>query len=694
MLLSPVRLVILFLIVSGLAACGGGGSGGSTNSGARFTISQASVSFSGTMGQGTPASQTVTGTVTNATASIYILVEYSNPEVVADVNVSISGNVGTMEIVPGNPDTLGGGDHSSTITVRVCNDAACNSQISGSPKTIVVSYNVEVGPDADGDGIPDTMDAFPNDPNESADADGDGVGDNADLDDDNDGVADTEDEYPYDPQLAYATTQVNISVTGNGSVSSTFISGDCSVSCSFTTDNPNDPMVLLNATPGMEHHSLVTWGNSAFCDDGLADCDMNVGFVREVNLSVVFEEDPYMLVTIDPDDNGVVHERLGLLQCEDYCEFRFYGPDNQDFELIAVPRPGFDFDGWVNPECGAGENCEFTLEYETTLALSPTFTANAGTFDQCPGDPSDVFTGNGFDNVGGTGHFLPLCNGHVILTETNANQILVRDVVNGVTSHTFQLASAPIDIVLVEEYDLLYVSHHQATYMSRIDLRTGLVSSLFVESGAQSLTASADGTLFVRGNDALFRLFDSETGLYKGMPSGAILGRNIDFNDETTRLITHSHNYWWDPDTEELTLQGDSQGGGSGSDCDYVVVSPDGEHAAYPCGAGNGPGYGVYDFYSHDPSIVFGEWATGAYPSGAAFAPSNLYVLLTDRKFLQLFTVDTHQLVLETPEGNCAYSDTRNLGVSTDGKLLYGITQCGFDDDSAIVVWYAYDTNQ
>lgn len=685
------RLAAMFALISGLTACGGGGDGSSKR--AQFTLSRTSVSFSGTMDNGTPASQSVTGTVTKATGNIYVVVEYTNPDVVADVTVSIAGSVGTMTIYPANPDALGGGDHSSTISVQVCNDAACSSQVSGSPKTISVSYTVEVGPDADADGIPDTLDAFPNDPNESADSDNDGVGDNADLDDDNDGVEDTDDEYPNDPLLAYANTQVNISVSGNGSVESTLISGDCSVSCSFTTDNQNDALVQLLAIPGLENHSLVTWGNVAFCDDELADCDMNVRFVREVNLSVVFEEDPYMQVVVDPDDNGVVHESLGLLQCEDRCEFKFYGPDNQSFELIAVPRPGFDFDGWTNPECGPGENCEFTLVYGTTLTVSPTFSANAGTFDQCPGNPGDVFTGNGFDNVGATGQFLPLCNGHLIMTETVANQILVRDVINGVTGDTFQLSSAPIDIVLVEEHDLLYASHNQASYISRVDLRTGLVSNLFVESGAQSLTASNDGTLFVRGNDVQLRLFDSETGIYRGIPDEPISGRNIDFNDATSRLVTHQYNYWWDANTDVLTLQGQSQGGGSGSDCDYVVVSPDGEHAAFPCGAGNGPLYGVSDFYSHDPSIVFGEWATGAYPSGAAFAPSNLYVLLTDRSNLQLFTVDTHQLVLETPDGNCSYSDTRKLGVSTDGKLLYGITQCGFNDDSAIVVWYAYDTN-
>jgi hypothetical protein len=53
--------------------------------------------------------------------------------------------------------------------------------------------------DSDGDGVPDSDDAFPVDPNESLDTDGDGVGDNADRDDDGDGYADDEDSFPLDP---------------------------------------------------------------------------------------------------------------------------------------------------------------------------------------------------------------------------------------------------------------------------------------------------------------------------------------------------------------------------------------------------------------------------------------------------------------------------------------------------------------
>jgi|GEM_PF-1903189 len=58
--------------------------------------------------------------------------------------------------------------------------------------------------DTDGDGVPDSSDAFPNDPGDAVDTDGDGIGDNADPDDDGDGIPDAEDQNPLeaDPPAA------------------------------------------------------------------------------------------------------------------------------------------------------------------------------------------------------------------------------------------------------------------------------------------------------------------------------------------------------------------------------------------------------------------------------------------------------------------------------------------------------------
>lgn len=53
--------------------------------------------------------------------------------------------------------------------------------------------------DTDGDGVPNLIDAFPNNPAEWEDTDGDTIGNNADPDDDNDLVPDAADQFPKDP---------------------------------------------------------------------------------------------------------------------------------------------------------------------------------------------------------------------------------------------------------------------------------------------------------------------------------------------------------------------------------------------------------------------------------------------------------------------------------------------------------------
>ncbi|WP_157365362.1 thrombospondin type 3 repeat-containing protein [Zooshikella ganghwensis] len=60
--------------------------------------------------------------------------------------------------------------------------------------------------DRDGDGVLNSVDAFPDDPNESSDLDGDGIGDNADTDRDGDGISNTyEQQLGTDPNDASST---------------------------------------------------------------------------------------------------------------------------------------------------------------------------------------------------------------------------------------------------------------------------------------------------------------------------------------------------------------------------------------------------------------------------------------------------------------------------------------------------------
>ena len=113
-------------------------------------------------------------------------------------------------------DTLDVPPHENLLTVTYLDLDALNSVMgietidwvyvidgSGNGEVDIVEVvTLSPGADADGDGVPDASDAFPNDPAEWADTDQDGTGNNADLDDDDDGVSDTE-------ELAAGTDPLN-----------------------------------------------------------------------------------------------------------------------------------------------------------------------------------------------------------------------------------------------------------------------------------------------------------------------------------------------------------------------------------------------------------------------------------------------------------------------------------------------------
>ena len=97
------------------------------------------------------------------------------------------------------------GNHSMAIRVMPWEEDGDNPENNKVTKTVYVDRDSDgdgIGdqndPDDDNDGVNDNIDAFPNDPNESADTDGDGIGDNEDEDDDNDGISDVEDVFPLD----------------------------------------------------------------------------------------------------------------------------------------------------------------------------------------------------------------------------------------------------------------------------------------------------------------------------------------------------------------------------------------------------------------------------------------------------------------------------------------------------------------
>ena len=117
--------------------------------------------------------------------------------------------------------------------------------IIGNPR--VVAGKIDLGAyeytpleDADGDGIGDSNDAFPNNANETLDTDGDGLGDNEDSDDDGDGVDDSvEIATGTDPKQYNSALHSFVQALGGGTFDADDIAESRLAGQSDVTSDPN-----------------------------------------------------------------------------------------------------------------------------------------------------------------------------------------------------------------------------------------------------------------------------------------------------------------------------------------------------------------------------------------------------------------------------------------------------------------------
>ena len=112
-----------------------------------------------------------------------------------------------------------GGKSSFPLTVHIIEERSARGQVFGGADT---DYDGDGTPnttdafifdslettDADGDGVGDNADAFPSDSSETIDTDGDGIGDNADTDIDGDGVLDVYDHFPQIVKIIMSRLQM------------------------------------------------------------------------------------------------------------------------------------------------------------------------------------------------------------------------------------------------------------------------------------------------------------------------------------------------------------------------------------------------------------------------------------------------------------------------------------------------------
>lgn len=179
-----------------------------------FTVSSATdTNYNGMTLPGVSASNTDD----DATFSFTDQTDVALNSLITSNAVVVTGLLNTTAIaLTGGEYSINGGIYTSTNGSINNNDSITlqtTSSVAGSTSVNVIltigdvgdTFSVTTETDTDADGVGDSTDAFPNDPDETVDTDSDGVGDNADafpsdatetLDTDGDGVGDNADAFP------------------------------------------------------------------------------------------------------------------------------------------------------------------------------------------------------------------------------------------------------------------------------------------------------------------------------------------------------------------------------------------------------------------------------------------------------------------------------------------------------------------
>ena len=96
----------------------------------------------------------------------------------------------------------------------------------------------------------------------------------------------------------------------------------------------------------------------------------------------------------------------------------------------------------------------------------------------------------------------PFCDGWVFLTERSTNRVVLKNVITGVTAAEWDLPDLPVEMVLDEANQLLFVAMGSGGGLARIDLSTigaGALDVVSVPGNPQSIALGAGGNVYTTG---------------------------------------------------------------------------------------------------------------------------------------------------------------------------------------------------
>ncbi|HJT24296.1 MAG TPA: hypothetical protein VJ873_06945 [bacterium] len=332
---------------------------------------------------------------------------------------------------------------------------------------------------------------------------------------------------------------------------------------------------------------------------------------------------------------------------------------------------------------------------------TPTATGTPATVNiYCNSDNTSGMPVTGKFGINNTQSIVPLCNGWVLYGDRVNNQIVLVNVVTGVTGNTYQLSAQPGDLAYDSVNGILYATLASATSLAKVNLNNGQVSYI------NGLPYSAD-RLCIGPNGIVFTIVgvwaSQELSIVNGA-AGTVISSSpapdVSFpvyNFSTNEFFlgvqgtspSALYRYSFNTSTYVLTqLQSRNDVGSNGED---IAISPDDAHLAFPVGSGNN-GYVITDFDPSDITTTYGSWNTGPYPVSADFSPNSQQVVTTNDNDVIIYNVATHAVSKQWLGVNTgAYYQMTRARFSRGGGMVFGLdTYLYSTTQPATIFWGLY----
>ena len=263
------------------------GGGGVVDDSVSYSVTDAAGPFlvlSTTAAYARNTTQTITWDVANTDKA---------PVNATHVDIFLSMNGGTLYPVTLAEGVLNDGSHE--VLLPDIEVTAARFKVKGSDHIFFAISDADfaIENDGDGDGVADSVDAFPDDSDEWVDTDGDGVGNNSDGDDDGDGTPDVSDNCP----LLVSDSQVDTDSDGLGDV--------------CDDDDDNDGVLdtadsfPLDSSEAVDTDGDGVGNNADLDDDGDTVADETDNCLLAANPQQIDTDDDGIGNACDDDDPGI-----------------------------------------------------------------------------------------------------------------------------------------------------------------------------------------------------------------------------------------------------------------------------------------------------------------------------------------------------------------------------------------------------